>query len=254
MSSRGKFRGKKRKRGARRIESEEPESPPQANGIQADDDLGWHVQCITLEDYNIFLMRLKKSRDVDEKELYRYLHDDVLPQLIEQEKEREQARQQQEQEFLKEQAYAARKRSTRLVQKEEERKIMREKEAELIKFQIAEEGKKREEHKLKKLEQEREARLLLREQRQRERELRIQQREEEKMRATEDAERLGKPIKFLIKAATSPAPVKLTTRQQALESKREGDATEPYRKPDESWFFDCLCGKHGTNYVTLSLD
>lgn len=220
-----------------------------------DDNAGWHLQCITLEDYNTFLMRLKKSRDVDEKELYRYLNDDVLPQLIEQEKEREQARQQKEQEFLKEQAYAARKRSTRLVQKEEERKIMREKEAESIKLQLVEEEKKREEQKLKKLEQERETRLLLREQRQRERELRIQQREEDKMRATEEAERLGKPIiKFLTKAAMSPTTAKLTTRQQALESKRGGDAIEPHKNPDESWLFDCLCGRHGTNYVSLSLN
>ena len=248
-SSKRRFRGKKRKRGARRIESEEPESPPTTNGVEVDEDSTWHIQCVNLEDYNTFLARLKKSRDLDEKALYRHLHDDVLPQLVEEEKERERVRQQREQEFLKEQAYAARKRSTRLVQKEEDRKIMLEREAELARLQAAQEEVKREELRLKKLEQEREARLLLREQRQRERELRIQQREEDKKRAMEEAEQLGNPIQLLIKTSASPTSAKLTSRQQVLESQRGTSEPKSPSKPEESWFFDCLCGKHGTNYV-----
>jgi hypothetical protein len=247
--SRRKFRGKKRKRGARRIESEEPESPPPTNGVEIDEDATWHVQCITMNDYEAFMARLKKSRDPDEKALYHHLHDNVMPQLIEEEKEREQKRMQREQEFLREQAYAARKRSTRLVQKEEDRKLMAEKEAELAKLQAAEEERKREEQRLKKLEQEREARLLLREQRQRERELRIQQREEEKRRAMEESQRNGSPIKVVIKTAAELSPAKLTPRQQALESQRDTVEPQPRNKVEESWFFDCVCGKHGTNYV-----
>jgi hypothetical protein len=248
--SRKKFRGKKRKRGARRIESEEPESPSdQKNGSTTDEDSTWHVQCITMDDWNSFLAKLKKSRDLDEKALYRHLNDNVLPTLLEEEAERERERERREQEYLREQAFLARKRSNRLVQREEDRKHMEEKEAEMAKIRAAEEERKREEQRLKKLEQEREARLLLREQRQRERELRIQQREEERKRAIEEAELTGKPIKFIVKTSASPVPVKKTVRQQAMESQTGTAEPESLPKPEESWFFDCLCGKHGTNYV-----
>ena len=246
---RKKFRGRKRKRGARRIESEEPESPPPTNGVGFDEDATWHVQCIAMDDWTSFLAHLKKSRDLDEKAMYRHLNDNVLPTLIEEEKERERQRELKEQEYLREQAFLARKRSTRLVQKEEDRKHQETREMELAKIQAAEEERKKEEQRIKKLEQEREARLQLREQRQRERELRIQQREEERKRAIEEAERTGKPIKFIVKQSESPAPVKKTSRQQALESQRGTSEPESRPKSEETWFFDCLCGKHGTNYV-----
>jgi len=252
--ARKKFRGKKRKRGARRIESEEPESPPVTNGVGIDEDSTWHVKCIAIDDYEPILTKLKKSRDPDEKALYYHLNDNVLPALIEEEKERSRKRALNEQKYLREQAYAARKRSSRLVQREEERKIKEEKDAETARFQAAEEERKQGEQRIKKLEQEREARLLLREQRQRERELRIQQREEEKKKTTEQPELEGKPIKLSITLSLSPTPAKKTSRQQVLESQRTTTTTDPQAqvKPDESWFFDCLCGKHGNNYVTLS--
>jgi hypothetical protein len=249
-----KFRGKKRKRGARRIESEEPEEVPATNGVEENEDSTWHVHCITMEDYENFLSRLKKSRDLDEKALYRHLHDNVLPTLIEEEEERARQRALKEQEYLKEQAYAARKRSTRLVQKEEDRKVMQERETELQKTRAAEEEQRLDEQRVKKLELDREARLVLREQRQRERELRLQQREEERKKAIELAELAGKQIKFSIKMSETPASPKKTSRQQALELQQNGGAPLTPTNPEESWFFDCLCGKHGTNYVSLSLD
>jgi hypothetical protein len=257
LPSRRKFRGKKRKRGARRIESEEPEPIPETNGIDMDEETTWHVRCITLEDFQEFVARLKKSRDLDEKALYRHLQDDIMPKLIEEEEERARERERREQEYLREQAYAARKRSNRLVQKLEDKKLMEEHEAEMAKKRAEEEEHKREEQRLKKLEQEREARLLLREQRQRERELRTQQREEERKRALEEAERAGKPITIKIKMSSeSPAPQpKKTSRQQALDSQR--GTIEPQSQPiatEESWFFDCICGKHGTNYVCRLLN
>jgi len=249
--SKKRFRGKKRKRGARRIvESEEPESPPATNGVdEIDEDATWHVQCISVDDYTPFLARLKKSRDPDEKAMYRHLHDNVLPAVIEEEAERERKRQIKEQEYLREQAYAARKRSNRLVQKEEDRKHMQEREAETARLQSEQEERKREEQRLKKLEQERESRLLLREQRQRERELRIQQREEERKRAMEEAEHTGQPIKISVKMSETPTPAKKTSRQQVLVSQRGTAEPQSQPLPEESWFFDCLCGKHGVNYV-----
>jgi hypothetical protein len=204
-----------------------------------------------VDDYEPFLARLKKSRDLDERALYRHLHDEVLPKLIEEEEERAKKRHLKEQEYLREQAYAARKRSTRLVQKEEGRKQMQEKEAELVKLQAEEDERKREEQRIKKLEQEREARLILREQRQRERELRIQQREEEKRRTMEETEHNDKPVKISIKMSEPPASPKKTARQQALDAQRPASEQQPQPKTEESWFFDCLCGKHGTNYVYL---
>src|SRR2546423_2363595 len=202
-----------------------------------------------MDDWTSYLAKLKKSKDIDEKAMYRHLHDNVLPTLIEEEKERERQREIKEQEYLREQAFLARKRSTRLVQKAEDRKHQEEKELEVAKLQAAEEERKRDEQRIKKLEQEREARLQLREQRQLERELRIQQREEERKRAIEEAERTGNPIKFIVKQSESPAPLKKTPRQQALQSQRGTSEPESRPKSEETWFFDCLCGKHGTNYV-----
>lgn len=229
------------------VESDD-ESQTATNGVEFDEDATWHVQCITMDDFNDFLTKLKKSRDLNEKALYRHLNENVMPQLIEEEKERERQRQIREQEYLKEQAYAARKRSNRLVQREEDRKLMAEREAEMAKLQAEEEERRRELARIKKLEQEREARLQLREQRQRERELRIQQREEEKRKALEEAEQPGQQIKLILKMPESPASAKLTARQQALETQRPPSEPES-KKEEESWFFDCLCGKHGTNYV-----
>ena len=211
------------------------------------------MQCISVDDYTPFLARLRKSRDPDEKAMYRHLRDNVLPAVIAEEEERERKRQIKEQEYLREQAYAARKRSNRLVQKEEDRKVMQEREAELAKLQAEEEERKHNEQRLKKLEQEREARLLLREQRQRERELRIQQREEERKRALEEAEQGGQPIKISIKMSESPVPAKKTSRQQALESQHGTIEPQSQPPPEESWFFDCICGKHGVNYVSPRL-
>jgi hypothetical protein len=240
-----KYRGKKRKRG-RIIESEESESPAP---VEPDEDSTWHVICVTMEDWTTFISRMKKSRNPDEKALYRHLHENVLPTLLEEEKQRQRQREAKEQEFLREQAYASRKRSTRLVQKEEADKVREEKEAQIARAHAEEDEKRSEEARVKRLEQEREARLVLREQRQRERELRIQQREEEK-KAGEEAEKTGTTIRIVFQGSTSPVPRK-TTRQQALSSGR--GTAEPDIKPEDSWFFDCLCGKHGTNYVTPPL-
>ena len=201
--------------------------------MEVDEDSTWHVICTTMSDWNDFLSRMKKSKDLDEKALYRHINDNVLPTLLEEEKEREKQRQLKELEYLRQQAYAARKRSTRLVQKEEDKKITAEREAERAKIRGQEEERKKQEMRIRKLEQEREARLLDREQRQKERELRIQQREEEKLKATE-------------KESTKEENVsKKPTRAQLLESQRT--TVEP--QPEESWFFDCLCGQHGTNFV-----
>jgi hypothetical protein len=230
-------RSKKRKR-TRIVESSSPEPAP-----TPDEEDTWHLICASMADWLAFIAKLKKSRDGDEKALYRHLSENVLPTLEEEEKEREKARQAREAEYLREQAFLARKRSTRLVQKEESKKVQEEREAELVKLRAEEDERKREEARLKKLEQEREARLLLREQRQRERELRILQREEERRKTAEEGEAAGG------KGSVSPVPaVKKTSRQQALESAKA--STEPESaKVEESWFFDCLCGKHGTNYV-----
>lgn len=200
-----------------------------------------------MDDWTEFLAKMKRSKNLDEKALYRHLNDNVLPRLIEEEKEREKQRFIREQEYLKAQAFAARKRSSRLVQREEDKKIQAEREEELAKLRAEEEERKKEHLRLKKLEQEREARLQLREQRQRERELRIQQREEEKRRLAEEAETNETPIKITLKTSASPTPVKKTPRQRALDEQKGVTVVEP-PKSEESWFFDCICGQHGTNF------
>jgi hypothetical protein len=249
--SRKKYRGKKRKRGARRVVESDDESTLETNGVdENNEESTWHIQCIDIDDYNPFLSKLRKSRDLDEKALYRHLNENVLPMVVEEEAERARKRELREQEFLREQAYLARKRSTRLIQKEEDKKHEEEREHELTKIREAEAAREKEKQRLKKLEQEREARLALREHRLREREERIALREEEKRRAAEEAERLGN-ITITVKMSESPSPAKKTARQQALEemSAVSKPSVTPQPQAEESWFFDCICGQHGTNFV-----
>jgi len=218
------------------------------------EDSTWHVQCISVDDYTPFLARLRKSRDLDEKALYRHLSENVLPMVIEEEAERARKRELREQEFLREQAYLARKRSSRLIQKEEDKKHQKEREQEIAKIKEEEEAREKEKQRLKKLEHEREARLAIREQRIREREERIQQREEEKRRAAEEAESLGN-IELSPNMSESPSSAKKTARQQALDELNASlrPSVTAQSQSEETWFFDCICGKHGTNYVLSSL-
>src|SRR4051812_24683518 len=63
----------------------------QPTGEAEDDGLGgakWECLCITLEDFQSYMAGLRRSKDANEKVLYRSLEEDVLPEIEKQAEER----------------------------------------------------------------------------------------------------------------------------------------------------------------------
>lgn len=92
--SKAKSKAKKKKtKGTRSSKRRKTETPPPEDGeedendakpaVDAEDDgLGgakWECLCITLEEYQAYMGTLRRSKDVDEQELYQNLDNDVLP-------------------------------------------------------------------------------------------------------------------------------------------------------------------------------
>jgi hypothetical protein len=97
-----------------------------------DDGLGgmkWECLCVTLEDYRDYLSSIRKSRDPNEKILYKRLEEEVIPVMegLAEEQARKQARKAKELENL--QKLATAKRSSRISARVEKQKELEEVEA-----------------------------------------------------------------------------------------------------------------------------
>lgn len=82
----------------------------------------WECVAITLEDYTTFLDGIKRSRDPDEKNLHRYLTNEILPVLLQKEEERQRKEQRRLKEMENLNKLATAKRSSRLAVKAEKQK------------------------------------------------------------------------------------------------------------------------------------
>jgi hypothetical protein len=82
----------------------------------------WECVAITLDDYNKFLNSIKRSRDPDEKNLHKFITNEIIPLLHqrEEERQRKEVRRMKELENLHKLATA--KRSSRLADKAEKQK------------------------------------------------------------------------------------------------------------------------------------
>jgi hypothetical protein len=94
-------------------------------GDVEDDGLGgmkWECVCVTLEDYQEYMSSIRKSRDPNEKTLYKRLEEDVLPvmQNLAEEQAKKQARKMRELENMQKLAMA--KRSSRISSRLEKQK------------------------------------------------------------------------------------------------------------------------------------
>ncbi|KAI4192694.1 MAG: hypothetical protein LQ348_003065 [Seirophora lacunosa] len=195
----------------------------------------WECIAVTLADYNAFLESIKKSRDPDEKALYKRVTEEVLP-IIEKDEESKQRRQaRKERELMNVERLATAKRSSRLASKFETERSQRE---------AAEAERKRKadiaaalahEEKQKMMEEARESRMMTREQRLKEREHKRVLHEEELTNLSEDSK----------KVETGEA--RMSERQLKTEMekrKRELAALDD----EDAWTFDCAkCGIHGEN-------
>ncbi len=216
-------------------EQEESAEHPLTTAPEQDNFGGrkWECLAVTLAEYSDFLDSIKKSKDPDEKALYKRVSDDVLP-IIEKDEESKQRRQaRKERELMNMEKLATAKRSSRLASKFETERIHRE---------AAEVEQKRKadiaaalahEEKQKRMEEARESRMMTREQRLKEREHKRILHEEELANLSEDSK----------KVETGEA--RMSERQLKTEMERRKKELAALAEEDH-WTFDCAkCGVHG---------
>ncbi|RKP12104.1 hypothetical protein BJ684DRAFT_17373 [Piptocephalis cylindrospora] len=243
---------RKRKSGGgrrRRVSSRRAASAPSAeremDGDEAGEEEGeeektilsspretWTLVARTLEDWEAIESLLPPaSKDADEQYLRQTLIEDISPKVLED--LRAQAKEQAIQEAL-----LFRKRSSRLIRKEEEERerVMHTRERRSMRVQAS---------RIQQEEEGRQERALSRERRAQRREARVAQQRLEpngssaSLMADEEMANRGRPRRRSQRAAQSGGSTVIYGDHNA--SRREGEE-------EESWEFDCVCGKHGRNY------
>ncbi|EFR01615.1 hypothetical protein MGYG_04618 [Nannizzia gypsea CBS 118893] len=215
-------------------DGQEDEADATPSASKGNRDYEWECVAITLNDYNIFIDSLKKSKDLNEQALHERLVEDVLPVIEKVEELQQKKALRREKELVALEKLATAKRSSRIASKQD--RIRQEQQA-------AEEAKQREteriaeqkaKEKAQKIEKERQYRLMTREQRLKDREEKRKQQEEELVRLTEKAKLADEGEARLSRRNFN---AELEKRQKGLE-----------KLEVEDWTFDCSgCGIHGEN-------
>ncbi len=204
-------------------------------------DRKWECLAVTLMEYQEFLDSMRKSRDADEKALFKYISNEVLP-IVERAEEAQLRRQQKRERDLNNlQKLATAKRSSRLADKqgrEREEQVAAEAERKR-KFDLA--AAKQDQERQKNMEEARESRMMTREQRIKEREFKRLLHEEELANISEDSKKLD------------AGEARMSERHLKKEMEKRKKEIAALTEEDE-WTFDCsVCGVHGENLVRHSL-
>ncbi|KAB2101602.1 hypothetical protein AG0111_0g10290 [Alternaria gaisen] len=242
-----KSRKSKGSRSSKRQKASTPEPEEAADDEQVadehqpetiDDGLGgkkWECICVTLEDYQEYMNSIRKSRDPNEKILYKRLQEDVIPVMegLAEEQARKQARKLKELENL--QKLATAKRSSRISSRLEKQKEVEEAEAAERKRREELAMAKAEQERQKKMEEAQDSRRMTREQRLKERETAKILKEEELRKLQENEQKLASN-----NARLSERHLKAMMKKHESDLKRLNE--------EEDWFFDCeKCGTYGSN-------
>jgi hypothetical protein len=243
-------RSAKKPRIGRRVIETSPEETEEehevANGVEeeepAQDDFHmqrWELLAVSMDEYNEFIDSIRKSRDPNEKDLVKNIQAHVMPILAEAEEERKrkEVRRMKELELL--QKMATSKRSSRLADKQDkiraDREAAEQEAAHKAELEMAHKEQKRQQQ----MEEARESRRETREQRLKEREV----------KRILEQERLEKEQELLQKMETDGSLID-TERGRISERQLKADMEKRKRdlaqlQPDDSWYFDCVCGVHG---------
>lgn len=225
------------------------------------DELVWECVCVSLNDWDAFIKGLKKSRNSYDKEFCKYLTNQLMPVLKENEERRvSNARSRirsREKQFL----VVNRKRSSRL----EEKQARQEHDDEEIKQKTQQfEEMMIEEQVLKA----REKRLRVRDEKRREqreaKELKTDQDKKQEPANTEDPNQVQEVKKEEKEEDEEKRELKTRSSSRLAERhkanqiiKEQEDNEQPAQKESankfliarkKGWYFDCYCGEHGTNY------
>ncbi|KAI8922193.1 hypothetical protein DFJ77DRAFT_445680 [Powellomyces hirtus] len=189
----------------------------------------WELECATIEDWESFPEKFKKTRSTVEKAFYQWLTEDVYPKVLSDLQAKEKQKK-------IEDAMSNRKRSSRLQMREIE-KMEQERQVQVQQVsKQSERLRRQEEEKRNRDEMERARRIEAREQRIAEREARLHK--------ISRATAVGSMPTLDEVAAAQSASIKLgagTPRSSSRQKKKKAEQAE------ERWYFDCLCGVHGEN-------
>lgn len=215
-----------------------PAANGEAGASEDNDGFGgrkWECIAFTLGQYQEFLESIQKSRDPDEKDLHRWIKEEVWPVIEKAEESQSRKKQKQERELMNMQKLATAKRSSRLEAKmERERQEQEVAEAERKRKADLTAAKQNQE-KQKRMEEDRESRMLTREQRLKEREYKRILQEEELANLSEENKKVEAGE---AKKSERHLKTEIEKRKRELAALAE----------DDEWVFDCSkCGVHGTN-------
>ncbi|KAJ6171055.1 hypothetical protein N7470_000122 [Penicillium chermesinum] len=231
-ASRGSRRASRRVSG---IAADEASDTENKNGEETSTELTWECIAVTLDQYREFLDTIRKTKDADEKFLRDRIEEHVIPLLEKAEEAQQRKRQKREKELLNMQMLAGAKRSSRLAQKEERERSEREaaEAAQRRERELAE--ARREQARQKQLEEERQSRMMTREQR-------IKDREQKRILHEAELERIAEE-----QARAERGESRVSARNLKLEREKSQKSLEDLSQEDD-WVFDCAgCGTYGEN-------
>jgi len=215
----------------------------------------WECICITLEDYQEYLTSIRKSRDQNEKNLYKRIEEEIIPELarVAEDQARKEARKMKELETLQKLANA--KRSSRISARLEKQKEVDHAEETERRRKTELAMAKAEQEKQRKIEEVcQNVRTLLfsinlaqaHESRRQTREQRIREREAAKILQEENLRKLQEDEEKLVseEARLSERHLKAQMRKAKKELEK--------LKEKEYWLFDCeKCGLNGECIVSI---
>ncbi|KAI8590362.1 hypothetical protein BDZ88DRAFT_415045 [Geranomyces variabilis] len=189
----------------------------------------WELECVTIDDWQAFPERFKKSRSSVEKAFYEWLTEEAVPKLLSDYQAREKVKKIEE-------ALNNRKRSSRLQMREIEKMELERQIQERQQTKQSERLRKQEENKRHQEEQQRALRLEAREQR-------IAEREAKLSRSQRGSPALSNPaIMPTLDEVAAAQSIKLREPRVSTRQRKKRESED-----DEAWYFDCLCGVHGDN-------
>ncbi|KAL9625874.1 MAG: hypothetical protein Q9160_000195 [Pyrenula sp. 1 TL-2023] len=216
----------------------DPDSESEDRALRNDDTFGgfkWECLAVNHAQYKDFLGTLEKTKDPDEKILRDNVTDNVLPVIEKAEEAQRRKLERKERELINLQKMAGAKRSSRLADKFEKEKQERDTAETERKRMVDLRAAQREQERQQKMDQDRESRMMTREQRIRDREYKRILREEELRTIEEEAKR--------VEAGESRGSER-HLKAQMYKTKRDLEELED----EDDWTFDCsVCGVHGAN-------
>ena len=200
----------------------------------------WELVAITVSQYQDFIASLK-TRDPDEKELREDLQEHVIPWVEKAEESQRRKIERKERELLNLQKLAGAKRSSRLADKQDRERQEREA-AEAERKRAADlAAAHKEQERQRKMEEDRQYRMMTREQRIKDREYKRLLHEEELAKIEEEAKK--------VEAGEARGSERHLKAQM---EKRKRDLED--LSAEEDWVFDCSgCGIYGKNVVCVNV-